>query len=50
MSQHSQLAAGSGIVPADGQHGDVFAGPARFTPTGPSPTQRVVTLGVEPGS
>lgn len=50
MSQHSQLAAGSGIVPADGQRGDVFAGPARFTPTGPSPAQRVVTLGVEPGS
>ena len=50
MSQHSQLAAGSGFVPADGQHGDVFAGPAMFSPPAGARPRTVATVGVEPGS
>ncbi len=50
MSQHSQLAAGSGIVPADGQVGDVFAGPAMFQPFSGRRPRRVATVGVEPAS
>lgn len=50
MSQHSQLAAGSGIVPADGQRGDVYAGPSCFAPAAGGPSRHVATLGVEPGS
>ncbi len=50
MSQHSQLAAGSGIVPADGQAGDVFAGPAMFVPPCGRRPRRVATVGVEPAS
>lgn len=50
MSQHTQLAAGSGIVPADGQIGDPFSGPACFAPaSGPRP-RRVATVGVGPSS
>ncbi len=49
MSQHSQLAAGSGIVPADGQIGDFLGGPTRFLASRP-PAQRVATVGVEPAS
>lgn len=50
MSQHSQLAAGSGIVPADGQHGDVFSGPACFAPSPRPPSRQVATIGIEPSS
>lgn len=50
MSQHSQLAAGSGYVPADGQQGDVLAGPARFGPPARPRPARVATVGVEPFS
>ncbi len=50
MSQHSQLLAGSGFVPADGQRGDVMAGPTRFQPSRQPPPRRVATVGVEPSS
>jgi hypothetical protein len=50
MSQHSQLAAGSGFVPADGQRGDVLAGPALFGPPARPRPERVATVGVEPSS
>lgn len=50
MSQHSQLLAGSGFVPADGQTGDCLAGPALAAPPPLPPPQRVATLGVEPAS
>jgi hypothetical protein len=49
-TQHLQLAAGSGVVPDDGQHGDPLAGPAKFPPpAGPRPT-RLAAIGLEPGS
>lgn len=50
MSQHYQLAAGSGLVPADGQVGKILNGPARFSPVPGRHPRRVATVGVEPGS
>lgn len=50
MSQHSQLAEGSGIVPEDGQAGDALSGPTLFrSPLRRRPKQ-VATIGVEPSS
>jgi len=50
MSQHSQLAAGSGIVPADGQRGDALSGPVLFGPSSRPRPKHVATIGVEPAS
>jgi len=50
MSQHSQLAAGSGIVPADGQVGNALSGPIVFGPSSRPQPRSVATIGVEPSS
>ena len=50
MTQHSQLNAGSGFVPADGQIGHVMGGPASFAAPGRPRPRDVATIGVEPSS
>ena len=50
MGQHSLLEAGSGIVPADGQIGNVLSKPVWFKPSSRPQVNRVVTIGTEPSS